>query len=70
MLAGMATRQEVDDSEVIVDVAGHVAIDLRLAGEITPKRSLARKLNPSPAMRHLRGAWRVGRLRAALPALC
>jgi pyruvate,water dikinase len=69
LLAGVATRKEVDASDVVVSVAGHVAIDLRLAGEIVPKRSLARRLNPLPAVRHLRGAWRLGRLRAAIPYL-
>ena len=39
LLAGMATRKEVAASDVVVSVAGHVAIDLRLAGEITPKHS-------------------------------
>ena len=34
LLAGIATRKEVAASEVIVSIAGHVAIDLRLAGEI------------------------------------
>ena len=35
-----------------------------------PKQTtLLRRLNPVPACRRLRGAWRVGRLRAALPRL-
>ena len=50
-----------------MSIAGHVAIDLRLAGEIVPKRSLLQKLNPVPGARRLRGAWQVGRLRAAMP---
>jgi pyruvate,water dikinase len=54
---------------VVVCVDGHVAIDLRLAGEITPKRTILHVLNPIPAIRRLRGAWRVGRLRSALPRL-
>jgi pyruvate,water dikinase len=69
VLAGMATRKEVDASAIVVSVAGHVAIDLRLAGEITPKRTLAQKLVPRHVVRQLHGAWQVGRLRAALPAL-
>jgi len=64
VLAGMATRKEVDASEIVVSVAGHGAIDLRLAGEITPKRRLSEKLVPRHAVRRLRGAWQVGRLRA------
>jgi pyruvate,water dikinase len=69
VLAGTATQAEVDASDVVVCVDGHVAIDLRLAGEIRPKRKVAHKLNPIPAARRLRGAWRVGRLRSALPRL-
>ncbi|HKH25599.1 MAG TPA: PEP/pyruvate-binding domain-containing protein [Acidimicrobiia bacterium] len=69
LLAGAATRADVDASDVVVCIDGHVAIDLRLAGEITPKRTLLHRLNPIPAMRRMRGAWRVGRLRGALPRL-
>ena len=69
LLAGMATPAEVDASEVVVCVDGHVAIDLRLAGEIKPKQKVVHRLNPLPAIRNLRAAWRVGRLRAALPRL-
>jgi phosphohistidine swiveling domain-containing protein len=69
LLAGAATPAEVDASDVVVCVDGHVAIDLRLAGEIKPKRTILHRLNPIPAVRRLRGAWRVGRLRSALPQL-
>jgi pyruvate,water dikinase len=69
VLAGTATQADVDASEVVVCVDGHVAIDLRLAGEIKPRRTIVHWLNPIPAIRNLRGAWRVGRLRAALPRL-
>jgi rifampicin phosphotransferase len=69
LLAATATQGEVDASDVVVSVDGHVAIDLRLAGEIKPKHTIARKLNPIAGFRSLRGAWRVGRLRSALPRL-
>ena len=69
VLAGSATAAEVGASSVVVSVDGHVAIDLRLAGEIKPKQKVVSKLNPIPAARRLRGAWRVGRLRSALPRL-
>jgi pyruvate,water dikinase len=69
LLAGAATTAEIDASEIVIAVDGHVAIDLRLAGEITPKSGVLQKLNPIPAAHQLRGAWRVGRLRAALPRL-
>ena len=67
LLAGLTTPKEVAATEVIVSIGGHVAIDLRLAGEYVPKRSLLQKLNPVPGARRLRGAWQVGRLRAAMP---
>jgi phosphohistidine swiveling domain-containing protein len=69
VLAGAATQAQVDASDVVVCVDGHVAIDLYLAGEIAPRRSALHKLNPVAASRNLRGAWRIGRLRAALPRL-
>ena len=69
LLAGLATPKEVAESGVVISMAGHVAIDLRLAGEIVPKPTLAGRLNPVPAFRRLRGAWQVGRLRAALPVM-
>ncbi len=69
VLAGSATEAQVAASGVVVCVEGHVAIDLRLAGEIKPKTGVLHKLNPIPAVRRLRGAWTVGRLRAALPPL-
>jgi pyruvate,water dikinase len=69
LLAGAATPAEVAASDVVVTVEGHVAIDLHLAGSLPPKHRAARVFNPVPAYRRLRGAWRVGRLRSALPAL-
>jgi rifampicin phosphotransferase len=69
MLAGSATEAQVAASGIVVCVDGHVAIDLRLAGEIRPKLTILHRLNPVPAVRRLRGAWRVGRLRSALPRL-
>jgi pyruvate,water dikinase len=69
LLAGAATPADVKASQVVICVDGHVAIDLRLAGEIKSKRTIVHRLNPVPAARELRGSWRVGRLRAALPRL-
>jgi rifampicin phosphotransferase len=69
VLAGQASPVEVSASKVVISVGGYVAIDLRLAGEIKPKHGLAYKLNPIPAIRNLRSAWRIGRLRGALPRL-
>jgi len=69
VLAGAATRREVEGSEVVVAIDGHVAIDLRLVGALPERRRAVRTLNPVRALRRLRGAWQVGRLRSAAPAL-
>src|ERR671911_185926 len=69
VLSGTATLAQVHASGVVICVDGHVAIDLRLAGEIKPKHRMVHKLNPIPAARQLRGAWRVGGVRSALPQL-
>ena len=69
LLAGTASRRDVERSEIVVSVRGHVGIDLLLAGDLPGPAGWVHKLNPMPPMRRLRGAWRVGRLRAALPNL-
>jgi rifampicin phosphotransferase len=69
VLAGAASRGEAEATDAVVAVRGHVAVDMRLAGEIRTPISVWQRLNPIPAARRLRVAWRVGRLRAALPVL-
>ena len=53
----------------MIAVDGFAAADLALLGVDTPRRGLLRRFDPRPPARRLRAAWRVGRLRAALPAL-
>ena len=59
VLAGSATAADVAASEVVVCVDGHVAIDLRLAGEIKPKHDAAPPAQPDsrrpPAARRVAG---------------
>jgi pyruvate,water dikinase len=69
VLAGAVTPAEVAASDVVVAIDGHVAIDLRLAGELPVPHARRRMFNPVVAFRHTRVAWRVGRLRAAMPKL-
>jgi pyruvate,water dikinase len=69
LLAGTASRREVSASDIVVAVRGHVGIDLLLAGDLPRPTGFWHRINPWPAARRLRGAWRVGRLRAALPRL-
>ena len=68
-LAGVATEADLARTESVVSINGIVAIDLLLTGEAAPRRSMLRRLNPVRSARQLRGAWRVGRLRSALPSL-
>jgi pyruvate,water dikinase len=69
LLAGAGTRKQLARREIIVVLDGRVAMDLRLAGELVPTGSLVHRLNPMPGARKLRSAWRVGRLRGAVPHL-
>jgi rifampicin phosphotransferase len=69
LLAGAVSRREVAATDAVVAVGGHVAVDLHLAGDVSAPPPLLHRVNPLPAARRLRGAWRVGRLRAALPHL-
>ena len=68
-ITGTASRRRLASSPVIVSVHGRVAADLALVGESRPRRRGLAKLDPRPSLRRLGAAWRVGRLRAALPAL-
>jgi rifampicin phosphotransferase len=69
VMAGAASRQRADGCQAVVDIDGRVAVDLALIGERPPRPRWWQRLNPVPAAGRLRGAWRVGRLRAALPEL-
>jgi pyruvate,water dikinase len=69
-LTGAASRKRVERSDVVIALEGRVAVDLGLLGDDTgEKKSFFSKLDPRPPSRRLRAAWRVGRLRAALPGL-
>jgi pyruvate,water dikinase len=50
-------------------VGGRAVADLDLLGLRPTRRRWLSRLNPLPPARRLRASWRVGRLRAALPAL-
>ncbi len=69
LLAGAATAKDLAASEIVVSVDGHVAIDLRLAGSLVPNVTIWQRINPVPAAKRVRGAWRVGKLRAAMQRL-
>ena len=69
VLAGVASRRRVARSPVVMTLGGRVAADLDLLGDAPRDHALLARLNPGPPLRRLVAAWRVGRLRAAAPAL-
>jgi pyruvate,water dikinase len=68
-LTGAASGRALRRSPVVVSVGGRIAADLDLLGVRTPRHRILAKLNPLPAARRLGAAWRVGRLRSALPII-
>ncbi len=68
-LTGAVPARRLRTSSVVVTINGHAAADLELLGVAPGRRSLWRRLDPRPPARRLGAAWRVGRLRAALPGL-
>lgn len=63
------SRRRIDESPVVTTVSGWVAADLELFGIRGARSRLRRRVDPSVVMRRLVAAWRVGRLRVALPQL-
>ncbi|HUP71126.1 MAG TPA: PEP/pyruvate-binding domain-containing protein [Acidimicrobiales bacterium] len=68
-LVGAASRRQLAASPLVVTVGGRVAVDLALMGQAPVGRKLLATLDPRPPARRLHASWKVGRLRAALPAL-
>jgi phosphohistidine swiveling domain-containing protein len=68
-VAGIAGRRARRRSDVVISVCGRLAADLDLLGASQRRGRLRRMVGLSHKGRRLLAAWRVGRLRAALPAL-
>jgi phosphohistidine swiveling domain-containing protein len=68
-LAGAVPPAALGRSPVVVVVGGRVAVDLDLLEPPDRSPTVRERLDPRPRLRRLRGSWRVGRLRAALPSL-
>jgi pyruvate,water dikinase len=64
---GAVSARRLDQSPIVTVVGGRVAVDLDLIGD--GRGGVRRRLNPGRMLRRLVAAWRVGRLRVALPAL-
>ena len=67
--AGAASEKALARSPVVTTVNGWAVVDLELFGLADGRTTLRRRINPSVIIRRLGTAWRVGRLRVALPAV-
>lgn len=68
-IAGSATRRSISRSPVVKSVGGRVAADLELFGVRTRRKTLFDRIDPRGPAKKMVAAWRVGRLKAALPEL-
>jgi rifampicin phosphotransferase len=68
-IMGVVSPRKLRSSPVVVTIGGRPAVDLELVGLSPVRRRLLARLDPRPPARRLLAAWRIGRLRAALPTL-
>ncbi|MFI1354392.1 PEP/pyruvate-binding domain-containing protein [Streptomyces sp. NPDC020898] len=68
-IAGAASRRQLRKLPVVTTVGGRAAADLRLLGAIPSTHPVLDFVNPAPGARRAGAAWRIGRLRSALPLL-
>ena len=66
---GSVADEALARSPVVVAVGGWAAVDLGLIGVVSGRKSLRQRVDPFAIARRLHTAWRVGRLRVALPRL-
>ncbi|HSP27501.1 MAG TPA: PEP/pyruvate-binding domain-containing protein, partial [Ilumatobacteraceae bacterium] len=66
---GAVSRRVLERSPVVTTVGGWPAVDLELIGVAEARTSFRSRIDPVAIMRRLTTAWRVGRLRVALPTL-
>lgn len=66
---GAVSRHELERSPVVTTVGGWAAVDLELIGVAEGRTSFRRRVDPLAILRRLATAWRVGRLRVAMPRL-
>ena len=69
LTAGAASEKALARSPVVTTVNGWAVVDLELFGLADGRTTLRRRINPSVIVRRVGTAWRVGRLRVALPAM-
>lgn len=65
-ISGTVTERDLAARDLVVSIEGRVALDLEITGE-HPVEGWRRWFDVGSKVRRLRSAWRIGRLRAALP---
>ncbi len=68
-LTGSSSKRRIERSPVVTTVLGRVAADLELFGIAPMRKSFWARIDPIPPARRMGAAWRVGRMRAALPLI-
>ncbi|MFD7406001.1 PEP-utilizing enzyme [Streptomyces sp. NPDC059866] len=68
-IAGAAPRRRLRKLPVVTTVRGRAVADLRLLGTVPPAHPFLDRVNTANGARRAAAAWRVGRLRSALPLL-
>ncbi|WP_329137197.1 PEP-utilizing enzyme [Streptomyces sp. NBC_01476] len=68
-IAGAAPRRMLRRLPIATSVDGRAAADLLLLGAAPAAHPVLNFINPAPGARRAAAAWRVGRLRSALPLL-
>ncbi|MFE1996091.1 PEP/pyruvate-binding domain-containing protein [Streptomyces parvulus] len=68
-IAGAAPRRRLRRLPVVTTVHGRAVADLRLLGAVPPAHPFLDRINTANGARRAAAAWRVGRLRSALPLL-
>lgn len=68
-VTAMASRADLRARPLAVVNDGRVAVDLQMVGALPPRRKWHSWFEFRPLARRARATWRVGQLRAALPAL-
>lgn len=68
-LTGAVSSARLARSPIVTTVRGLAVADLELLGAWHGPRRIRQALDPRPPARRLAAAWRMGRLRAALPGL-
>ncbi len=68
-LSGAVSAKELETRELVTVVDGRVALDLEVTGAFGDPDGPRRRPSMAARVRRLRSAWRIGRLRLALPYL-